>query len=282
MRLDYRIPMPLLRPYLTVYAFIENSGARIFETIPAMLPNLHIRIAGETTYHFHDRAPVCAPRVSLIGATTRCYGFEASPDAKFITIGFLPLGWLTLFRLPAFEVVDGVVDGGAVWDRALVDELCCQILQCSNDRERQAVLEGFLLGQLGRATACPLTDTAAAIDDWLERSSDLSLDPLMEQLDVGARHLRRLTLQTHGMSPKRLAMKYRTLRAAAAYVTSDAQDLETQATLLFSDQSHLIRDFRQFVGWTPGAFTGASMNLAAATLQGRRRAGVARPLALLS
>ncbi|UZW57987.1 hypothetical protein NUH86_22160 (plasmid) [Sphingobium sp. JS3065] len=50
----------------------------------------------------------------------------------------------------------------------------------------------------------------------------------------------------------------------------------------FADQSHLIRDFRRFVGWTPTAFARDRRNIAYATLEGRSRAGAVRPLSLLS
>ncbi|MCC7265963.1 MAG: helix-turn-helix domain-containing protein, partial [Caulobacteraceae bacterium] len=175
-----------------------------------------------------------------------------------------------------------LVDGEDLWGRAAVDRLVDRLLACTDDAGLAAELEAFLSDQLRRPPAGSLASASATVDDWLERSAHLSLDRLMDQVGVGARHLRRLTLQTHGMSPKMLAMKYRALRAAASFVVSDTTDLEAEACFLFADQSHLTRDFRQFLGWTPGAFAGAPASLAAATLCGRRRAGATRPLVLLS
>jgi len=271
-----------LQPFLTVYALVSGFGGAFHETAPAMLPNLHIRLSGEATYQFENSAPIVAPRVSLIGPTCRAYQVDVSAQGHIVAVGFLPLGWLTILRMPACEVADDLVDGEALWGRATVDRLVDRLLGCVDDAGRVAELEVFLSTQLCRPAAHSLACASATVDAWLERSAHLSLDQLMDQVGVGARHLRRLTLQTHGMSPKTLAMKYRALRAAASFVISDAQDLEAEAPSLFADQSHLTRDFRQFLGWTPGAFAGVPASLAAATLCGRRRAGAKRPLVLLS
>lgn len=282
MKLEYRIPSPHLQPFLTVYAVASGFGHGFRETAPAMLPNLHIRLAGVSTYHFEGSPPTVAPRVSLIGPTRRAYQISVSAGGHLFAAGLLPLGWLTIVRMPAYEVADDLVDGEDLWGRAAVDRLVDRLLACTDEAGLAAELEAFLSDQLRRSPAGSLASASATVDDWLERSAHLSLDRLMDQVGVGARHLRRLTLQTHGMSPKMLAMKYRALRAAASFVVSDTTDLEAEACFLFADQSHLTRDFRQFLGWTPGAFAGAPASLAAATLCGRRRAGATRPLVLLS
>lgn len=90
--------------------------------------------------------------------------------------------------------------------------------------------------------------------------------------------MRRIALEYYGAPPKILAMKYRALRLAAEMCQGGGLGETLQA---YADQSHMIRDFRRFVGWTPAAFQ-RDHNLAAATLSGRRRAGAARPLVLWS
>ena len=76
-------------------------------------------------------------------------------------------------------------------------------------------------------------------------------------------------------------MKYRALRTAALMCRSDSAGM-TDALPDYADQSHMIRDFRRFVGWTPAAFLREHQNIAAATLSGRRKAGAVRPLVLWS
>ena len=49
------------------------------------------------------------------------------------------------------------------------------------------------------------------------------------------------------------------------------------ASQAYADQSHMIRDFYRFVGWTPATFLREHQNIAAATLLGRRMAGRRSP-----
>ena len=278
MRLDYLLPSETLRSQLTVYALASISGRRL-ETLPAMLPNIHIRLAGECSYRFGDGKWVAAPRVAVLGPTTASYQMELQPGLELLAVGLLPEGWASFVRATGVEFSDGVVDGELLWGRGVVESLCDALNCVAHGASRLRVIESFLLSRLRGA---PEIRTAAlAIDHWLEHCSDLSLDTLCDELDVTARHLRRLTLETHGMSPKTLAMKYRCLRAAASLAVRGEAGLD-DALRAFADQAHLTRDFRRFVGWTPISFVRENQNVAAATFAGRLRIGATRPLALLS
>ena len=76
-------------------------------------------------------------------------------------------------------------------------------------------------------------------------------------------------------------MKYRALRTAALMCRRDGAAMAV-ASQAYADQSHMIRDFYRFVGWTPATFLREHQNIAAATLLGRRMAGAVRPLVLWS
>jgi AraC-like DNA-binding protein len=280
LRLDYRMPGWPLRPYLTVHSIVEDVGQPTVAVLPAMLPNLHIRIAGHSAYSFGDGPPIEAPRVTLIGPTSTSYCIHLSPDLVMLSIGILPLGWMALLRLPAVDCQDLLIDGEDVWGRAAIDRLCDQLAQTRDEARQSALIEAFVGARL-QPTHDRRLSFASAIDHWLERSPDLCLDQLSETLDVGARHMRRLTMESHGVSPKVLAMKYRALRAATALVMHGAGGRD-DSLRAFADQAHLTRDFRRFVGWTPAAFMREAQNIAAGTIAGRLRAGATRPLTLWS
>jgi len=279
-QLDYQMPDPALRSLLTVHARVTEVAAERTEILPAMLPNLHVRLAGACRYGFNDGVEREAPRVALIGPTSAAYRMRLQPGFVMVGTGFLPKGWMALARVPPAELRDTLIDGADLWGRSEVENLCDALLHAGTPAATWSVLEGFLAD---RFRPCEDTGRSASriIDDWLETSGDLRLDDLARTLDVGARHLRRLTLETHGVSPKTLAMKYRCLRAAGALALKGREGVD-EALPLFADQAHLIRDFRRFIGWTPTAFLGGAQIVAAGTIRGRRLAGAARPLALLS
>jgi len=287
MRLRYYCPSDRFTHCVTAHAIVDEVDRPATECVPAMLANLHIRLSGGTRYIFDDGVMIKAPRASLIGPTLSAYRMGLEPDLFVITTGFLPEGWARILSLPSHELTDRIIDAELVWGHAKIERLCEQLQAVRCDGAQVArVVEQFLwqeacLGDTYR------TSSAAAIDYWLEHSPDLSLKALQDLLDTGERHMRRLVLASHGTSPKLLAMKYRALRAATGFAVRgpDPQPPTVrpdEALHHFADQSHFIRDFRRFTGWTPGTFMAEGGSVAASTIAGRYRAGIVRPLSLWS
>ncbi|MBN9334892.1 AraC family transcriptional regulator [Devosia sp.] len=276
MRLNYFLPSARMKNLLTIHAGVSDVEEACVEVLPAMLPNLHIRVAGHSSLVFADGSQFDAPPVSLIGPTTGAYRVMLSRDSRIAVVGLLPLGWAMLVRLPAFAYADRVLDGADIWGARAAGEVVERLWATSFDGDHVGIVEALLKRPTGANDH--LLQQIMGIDYWLERSASLSLDALSAQVDLGDRQMRRIALEYYGAAPKILAMKYRALRLAAEMCEGGGLGVTLHA---YADQSHMIRDFRRFVGWTPAAFL-RDHNLAAATLSGRRRAGAERPLVLWS
>jgi AraC-like DNA-binding protein len=278
MRLEYFAPSPEYLLLLTMHAAIEDVGEPTVEVLPAMLPNLHIRLAGACTYVFADGRRVSAPAVSLIGPTNGAYRMELSPDLRMAAVGFLPTGWLSLVRCSGGELADALIDGEDLWGRRACESVCDQLQAEALDGGHVGIVERLL----SRPCRAPRhLDYVAAADRWLERSKRLSVDVLSAELDVGRRHLQRIMLECYGAPPKAVAVKYRALRAAASMAVSGRAAV-ADALTPFADQAHFNRDFRRFIGVTPGVFIRERTRVVAATMVGRSIAGATRPLVLWS
>jgi AraC-like DNA-binding protein len=278
MLLDYFPPSPAYRKLLTMHVLVQAAGRPIDARVPAMLPNLHIRLRGQTSYVFANGRRVAAPAVSLVGATNSAYRFELSPDAVIVGAGFLPLGWLALVRCPAAALSDDVTDGAAVWGPRPCERTRERLQDARRDGGHIRIMEDLL--------ACadrkvPHLAHLRAADRWLERAPTLTVEDLRAEMDVGRRQLQRIVRDIYGAAPKVLAMKYRALRAAARLAAGDGVSIPDVLTL-YADQPHLTRNFHRFIGVTPGGFLRDGAAAAAATMIGRRRAGAVRPLVLWS
>jgi AraC-like DNA-binding protein len=278
MFLDYFPPSPAYRKLLTMHALVQGVGQPIAALVPAMLPNLHIRLRGQSTYILANGRRVVAPAVSLVGPTNGAYRFELSPDALIVGTGFLPLGWLRLVRCPAAALADDVVDGADIWGPRACERAWAQLQEAPRDGGHVRILESLLAEPERRAQHL---DYLRAADRWLESAPTLAVEDLRADLDIGRRQLQRVILDLYGAAPKVLAMKYRALRAAARLAGGDRVSIPDLLTP-YADQPHLTRNFRRFLGVTPGAFLKDGAAAAAATMIGRRRAGAARPLVLWS
>jgi methylphosphotriester-DNA--protein-cysteine methyltransferase len=110
------------------------------------------------------------------------------------------------------------------------------------------------------------------VDAWLISDGDPSVESLANQSGLSQRQLERMTKRYYGLPPKKLARKYRALRAAQSLAHGDSLD-ETGLALAFYDQSHLIREVKQFTGLTPGQLRSGQSPLTRATMKGRRALG---------
>jgi AraC-like DNA-binding protein len=81
------------------------------------------------------------------------------------------------------------------------------------------------------------------------------LDDLAALSGIGARTLQRLFQEHVGVSPTWVLRRYRLLEAAET--VRDGRPVswaQVAADLGYSDQAHLVRDFRAAVGTTPAAY----------------------------
>jgi transcriptional regulator GlxA family with amidase domain len=80
------------------------------------------------------------------------------------------------------------------------------------------------------------------------------VESVAERLGVMARHLRRAFTEGVGIGPKEFARTVRLQGAVRTAATTSNDWVRIAADAGCYDQAHLIADFRELVGFTPGAF----------------------------
>lgn len=280
MQLEYGRPSSAWSAGLSVFGHIRADGVPVTECVPALLPNLHVTLRGRATYRFADGRSRAAPPVAVVGATMSAFSMELSADYDMVCIGFLPSSWAAIVGVPADRLADDVTDAADIWAPGPVATLWHAVAEAPALDARRSLIEAFLHDR-GGDVHVDEAGRQAAIQRWLEQPGPPRLDGLADRLDLSWRQVERLTRSGFGASPKTLAMKYRALRTAGALAVRGEAALAS-AMEGYADQSHLIRDFRRFVGWTPRRFLLDRQALASATMQGRWDAGIRTPLALLS
>ena len=166
---------------------------------------------------------------------------EITPTGEVDLLGirFEPAGLHALLGVPMHEMTDTSIDLDGI-DRRLRREL-----QEAAARGVGA-LEERLLARIGRRSEASV---AAA------RLVSTGGTGAMDALALPARRLERRFRAEVGMAPKRLA---RVLRFHEVVRSLDRGSEPAWAMLAldagYYDQAHMIRDFRQFAGITPGAY----------------------------
>jgi len=189
--------------------------------------------------------------VAVAGPRTRALFKHATGIARAVIVRLKP-GWsMSLLWVTASAVTDRIVLLEELWGRAGADLsrelLGARSLQEVIDRLSQAIAIRAL------QTLEPASARLARRAVRLLEGDEVRVENVAKQLGVTARHLRRAFVESVGVGPKDFARTVRLQRALRRAETSNDWG-RIAADTGYYDQAHLIADFRQLLGLTPGAF----------------------------
>lgn len=193
------------------------------------------------------------PVLQVVGPMTRFQDVRLEPGAEFVGVRFRAAMGAEHLGVPAGEIVDEVIDLECLWGpraRRLRERLAM-----AKTASARAALIGECFPIAGSRT--PVQQAIGT----LERAGGRQrLDALASRCGLSVRQFRRRCVEESGLSPKLLA---RILRFRHAWQRAEAETGE-QAGLAaecgYSDQSHMIAEFRRFSGRTPAQRTNWSTN----------------------
>lgn len=191
--------------------------------------------------------------VTVVGPRTRALLKDATGFAQALVLQFKP-GWSTpLLGVAANELTDELVMLEDLWDRSGHDVVLDLLGAKSAPEMLQRVARAFASRPRPtfEPTSAPLARRAVRL---MEEGGSVQVESVASRLGVTARHLRRAFAENIGIAPKDFARSVRLQRAVRmAATSSDWTRIALDAG--YYDQAHLIADFRDLVGLTPGAFS---------------------------
>lgn len=203
--------------------------------------------------------------VTVGGLHTRAAMVEQAGSWAGVQVALHPVGVRLLLGVPAADLPT------ASWDaRALlgpeVDRVVEELHGATDWRGRYAAVSAFLLRRarsLRRARE-PAAPSAEVRQAWrlLTRRPDLAVDEVARTVGYSRRRLTQLVAAEVGHGPKtvqRLARFDAARRAVGATVVTGGTLAEVAARSGYYDQSHLVRDFREFAGLGPSAWLAAEL-----------------------
>jgi AraC-like DNA-binding protein len=177
---------------------------------------------------------------------------ETSGAQRGVQIDFSPVGAHLLWRTPMHEVTGRVVALEAIFGRAGV--LLHEALACAGGwEERFALLDDFLLERLDDALS-PVPSVTRALGRLRATGGRVRVETVAAELGCSRRHLVAGFREQVGVSPKLLARILRFQRAVGFVDEAQRGWAEIAAACGYYDQAHMVRDFRQFAGASPGEF----------------------------
>lgn len=272
MRFEYFASSAALAGLVAFHYVLETGADGVDAGICALLGQVQVVVSGEIDYRFGRRATTAQAGVQLIGATDNAGWLRASPGVFAIGCGLTPSGWHAL--------TGGLVLANRCMPLPLPDSARL-VAACAGRREPAelaATLDAYLVAHVGDSG---VDRRIAIIDSWIVAADGWDIKALAASLGMSRRSVERLTVTTHGATPKRLAAKYRSLQAAGRMAVGEVTDWrEAVAIGGFVDQPHFIREFKRFIGVTPKQFQRQPDSFAARLLRSNWEPGKALGIAI--
>jgi AraC-like DNA-binding protein len=250
-------PAEALRPFVTGYVDLEvplpagqHLEARI---IPLGCPALLWLFASEITVTDGPAQGFRTPPASFVGQITRSGGTAYTGPVRGFLVQLAPAGAFDLLGCEVSRYQNLTVPLAEAMGPALAADWSQQLAQAPDFAARCRAADGFLLA-LHQARQ-PHPGVGAAAAGLLTRHhGTLEMSEVAQQLGIAVRTLLRRFGREVGMAPKTFARLLR-FRAAHAFLQEPTASW-ADAVLRFgySDQSHLLRDYRDFAGESPSQY----------------------------
>jgi AraC-like DNA-binding protein len=241
--------MDFATPTFPLSRFIEDI--RAVEPVAGRALDVEWLPDGRTTLVFRVIEEGRKGDVSVAGPRTRAHFKNATGVTRAVMFQFKP-GWsVPLLGVATNALTDRIVLLEDIWGRSGGD-LCHELLAAPSlpdviDRLAHA------LALRTRQTFEPASGRLARHAVRLLEGGEVRVESVASLLGVTARHLRRAFTESVGIGPKEFARTVRLQRAVRMAATSKGW-ARIAADAGYYDQAHLIADFQQLVGLTPGAF----------------------------
>ena len=229
--------------------FVEN--VRVIELDDAAPRQVTRFPDGRTNLVFRAHAGGRTGDLTVSGPRTRAHFKTAGGISRWIAIE-LKRGWSTqVLGVPANRLTDRIVHLRDLWGPEGA-ELCDQLVAA---RSVSDVLERISHALAARAahTVEPASARLARRAVRMLETETLRIGRVAERLGVTSRHLRRAFIENIGIGPKDFARAMR-LDRVVKNAAHEPDWSRIAAAAGYYDQAHLIADFRELVGITPGAY----------------------------
>jgi AraC-like DNA-binding protein len=248
-------PPLLLAEHVECFWSLRSTGDATRLPPQRIFPDGCIELIVNLADPFAEPGPqglVRQPLHFVVGQMQQPLEIVATGNVHLLGIRFHPTGARKILGIPM-----GALTGQIVPVDALHRELGAavrQVCDVTDYRERWRIIESALrrMAAQGKPVDLIVWNTLTRL---LATDGDVSVTQLTAAAGVSRRQLERKFDDWVGLAPKTLARILRFQRVFKAHENGAANWAEIAAECGYCDQSHLIRDFRQFAGGCPSALT---------------------------
>jgi AraC-like DNA-binding protein len=245
-------PSPRLRRYVSAfYAFDIASDASVEDLAVPEWGGIRLIQSGGYRHGHSGQWSDGFPAL-LQGPSSRAVPF-CMAQCSMIGLGLLPEGFAQLWLLDLGAVADTSVPLEQVMGPAALQ--LSDLLTATTDSDaRLTAIDSFFVALLDRTPERPVASDVARIHALLNNPEISQIQQLANAAQMTPSALTRFCKKRFGFAPKLLLRRQRFLRMLDALHARPYAEWPDFLDPQYVDQSHMIRDFKYFMGMTPSQY----------------------------
>ncbi|RPE05719.1 AraC family transcriptional regulator [Chitinophaga lutea] len=258
-----QIPPPdALKNHIRYFWVLEGAGADIpsksFRTMADGCPGLIFQHPDLGVMYQNNKA---LPGIFVYGPATKYAEIRLAGAFSTIGIFFYPNALPAIFGLNAGELTDTCMDLDLLAQKEGFP-LAERLSAAPSAQDRMAILCTFLMQQIRENSRFEDAAIQHALSHIIQSKGSVPMKQLQEQLQLSERSFERKFKQYVGVSPKLFARISRFQASLSQLRNNDFCKLSDLAfDNDYADQSHFIRSFREFAGFSPHQLRKQSVEL---------------------
>lgn len=241
-------PSKLLRTYVKQYWFlvIDNAERSSQRYVPSGCAMLAFHRGDKIYSTLHQQIQ---PRSSLCGQSALYTDTVYSGNLNLITIVFQSVAARPIFGIPMNGLRDKNIDVELLGDSSLID-LEKRLMDAEDNHLCVHLIEQYLLNKLYGFTSDRFDRMNAVVQSINNGQHDIV--ELSQTACLGYKQFKRVFSEYTGLNPKEYLQITRFRKALHSLHAGSQTHLSQLAyDWGYCDKSHLIKDFRTFIGYTP-------------------------------
>lgn len=259
MKLQIIKPFPELRPFISKLWVFESNGPVPTEDMKLVVPNglikLVIPFKNGLSGRFHNWSHLSKENsITLIGVSDMPAIVETENDNPSGTIGieFSPLGAYRFFDMKLDEIKNKIYALTDVYG-SIAKQLEDRISDAEAVNEKINILQHFLVRQLNLKERDIIFDHC--IQKIIQNTGRVPVLVLEKETGYSSRWLNTKFTEKIGISPKNLSSIIRFQQFYKSWANSNEKAFFKKSFYdYYYDQSHFIKDFKRFTGYSPTKF----------------------------
>lgn len=242
-------PSPALVPYIRYYWILRMDAATPVRerTLPVGCINMVFH-RGRQLFSLTEKS--LQPTAFISGQSTSYSDVVSTGNIDMIFVVFHPYAARIFFQIPINEFHKKNISISEIGDPAL-KELEKQVADTMDDSRSIGLIERFLISRLHSFSAYNVKRVAATVQE-INQQSQTSISQLSQIACLSNKQFNRVFTEYVGTNPKEFIRIVRMQRALyLLQLHPDRCFAQIACECGFYDQSHLIKEFKTFSGYTP-------------------------------